>query len=190
MRNRQQFLVALGGNLPSVAGTPAQTLRAALTALEQSGVSAEAVSPFYNTPCFPAGAGPDYVNAAAQLSYDGTPETLLHRLHDVEAQFGRERVERWGRRNLDLDLIAAGSEVLPDPETYANWRALPPDLQTSRTPDQLILPHPRLQDRAFVLIPLADIAPNWRHPVLNLTVKEMLEALPEKDKSEVTPVHE
>ncbi|WP_299847088.1 2-amino-4-hydroxy-6-hydroxymethyldihydropteridine diphosphokinase [uncultured Roseovarius sp.] len=185
MGNDQQLLIALGGNLPSQVGPPALTLRAALQQLERAGIEIKTVSRFYSTPCFPPGAGPDYVNAAAQVAYRGPVENFLQKLHATEAQFGRERVERWGRRTLDLDLIAAGQLVHPDIDTHTTWRSLPPDQQTVKTPDRLILPHPRLQDRAFVLVPLAEIAPEWCHPVLNLSVAQMLAALPEKDKSEV-----
>lgn len=185
MENNQQFLIALGGNMPSDAGTPLETLRAALSMLAQSGASVDAASRFFRTPCFPPGAGPEYVNAAACISFGGTAASLLGLLHDIEAEYGRERVQRWGRRTLDLDLIAAGSDVLPDIETYNKWRELPPELQTKRAPNQLILPHPRLQDRPFVLVPLADIAPDWHHPVLNLSVTQMLASLPDTEKAEV-----
>ncbi|QIE46955.1 2-amino-4-hydroxy-6-hydroxymethyldihydropteridine diphosphokinase [Pseudohalocynthiibacter aestuariivivens] len=179
------FLIALGGNLPSSAGPPEQTLRDALAILGKWGCSVVCVSEFYQTPCFPQGAGPDYVNAAARIDYDGTPSELLAVLHRVEAEFGRERVQRWGRRTLDLDLIAVGDLVLPDALIFAHWHDLPPEDQICATPDQLIVPHPRLQDRAFVLVPLADIAPDWCHPVLRRTVSEMLNALPAQARGEV-----
>ncbi|WP_324751496.1 2-amino-4-hydroxy-6-hydroxymethyldihydropteridine diphosphokinase [Roseovarius sp. Pro17] len=172
------ILVALGGNLPSEVGSPADTLRVALGALADEGAQVLAVSAFYATPCFPAGAGPDYVNAAARLAMNASPDEVLAMLHRIEARFGRERVQRWGRRTLDLDLIAYGAQVLPDVQTYAEWRALPPATQEQRAPDRLILPHPRMHERAFVLIPLADVAPDWRHPVLGVTVREMVARLP------------
>ncbi len=189
MRKTGQALIALGANLP-FAGEPADaTLRAALAALAEGGVPVVAVSRFFATPCFPAGAGPDYVNAAAVVEAgENDPAALLARLHAVEARFGRERVQRWGMRTLDLDLLAMGDSVLPDPQAQDDWRALPPEAQIGTTPDRLILPHPRLQDRAFVLVPLADVAPDWVHPRLGLTVRQMLEALPAADRDAVKPL--
>ena len=141
------------------------------------------ISPLYQTPCFPAGAGPDYVNAAAivTLRHGIDPAALLALLHRAEAEFGRVRMTRWAGRTLDIDLLALGDSVLPDAQTQSLWRSLPPAEQRRKTPDDLILPHPRLQDRAFVLVPLADVAPHWRHPLLGLTVLEMLAALDPAD---------
>ena len=101
---------------------------------------------------------------------------------------GRERVQRWGQRTLDLDLIASGDLVLPNGEIHQYWRDLPLEQQMSTAPDQLVLPHPRMQDRAFVLVPMAKIAPDWVHPVLKQSVLEMLDALPEQDKDAVKPL--
>ncbi len=184
----QEFLIALGGNMPSLAGDSAATLAAALDQMAEVGITVTAASRFYATPCFPAGAGPDYVNAAAVLSFEGTPQELLTRLNAVEAAFDRQRIARWGQRTLDLDLIAAGDTVLPDADIQARWRTLPPEDQIATTPDQLILPHPRLQDRAFVLVPLADIAPGWTHPILGQSVAKMLSNLPADEVAAVTPL--
>lgn len=181
----KSHLVALGGNMPSAKGESVETLRAALDRIASSGCELLAVSRFYRTPCFPPGAGPDYVNAAAMIACDAAPEAVLNLLHRVEAEFGRERVKRWGQRTLDLDLIGAGDAVLPDLATYQAWHDLAPDAQQSEAPDRLILPHPRMHERAFVLVPLADVAPEWRHPVLGRTVVEMRDALPDDALAEV-----
>ena len=90
---------------------------------------------------------------------------------------GRERKVRWGPRIIDLDLLAADDFVLPDSDTYAHWRDLSADDQLDNAPKNLILPHPRLQDRAFVLLPLCDIAPDWCHPVSGLSVRQMCKQL-------------
>ncbi len=181
-------LIALGGNLATKTGTPEVTLQLAVAQIEAEIAPVMAVSRFYRTPCFPAGAGPAYVNAALAVTTALPAPEILRRLHIIESRHGRERVQRWGMRTLDLDLIALGDVVLPDAGIHTAWRALPPDLQKMRAPDTLILPHPRMQDRAFVLVPLADVAPDWTHPVLGLTVMQMLSALPQADLTEVVPL--
>jgi 2-amino-4-hydroxy-6-hydroxymethyldihydropteridine diphosphokinase len=113
---------------------------------------------------------------------------LLERLHRVESDFDRLRETRWGSRTLDLDLIAVGDAILPDEATYRRWLNLPPEQQVKQAPQHLILPHPRLQDRGFVLVPLADVAPDWVHPVLNLSVRQMAAALPQEARDEIRPL--
>lgn len=182
------WMLALGGNLPSTAGTPVETLGAALKLLENKGVRVAAVSRFYETPCFPAGAGPDYVNAAALVESPLKAVELLAVLHEIEAAFGRERHSRWAGRTLDIDLLGGGDLVAPDLTTYEEWRDLGLDKQRVLAPEELILPHPRLQDRAFVLVPLSDVAPDWQHPVSGLKVSEMLSELPDSDRKAVVPL--
>lgn len=185
---RQTVTIALGSNEASPAGQPLPTLVAALAALPEQGLLLRRISRFFATPCFPAGAGPDFVNACATLHSDAAPERVLDRLHAVEARFGRQRLSRWSARPLDLDLVAIGDAVRPDRAGFEQWRALPPEAQQETAPDRLILPHPRLQDRAFVLVPLMDIAPDWCHPVLGQTVRDMVEALPKSERQAVVPL--
>ncbi|GAA6178258.1 2-amino-4-hydroxy-6-hydroxymethyldihydropteridine diphosphokinase [Sulfitobacter pacificus] len=184
------MLLALGANLTSNVGAPEITLRAALKLLKLNGATIRAKSALYSTPAFPAGNGPDYVNAAARISAPWDAAQALAVLHDIEAEFGRTRETRWGQRTLDLDLIAFGDQVLPDRQTYKEWRDLPADAQRTTVPQELILPHPRLQDRAFVLVPLADVAPDWVHPVLKLSVTEMRDALDPADLAAVRVLSE
>lgn len=178
-------IIALGSNLKSSSQPVDAALTSALALLADESLAVLENSSFYHTPAFPPGSGPDFVNAAAVLETGLDAEAVLARLHDVEERLGRRRRERWGPRVIDLDLLAHGDAVFPDEETVRHWMDLPPDQQMSRAPDRLILPHPRLHERAFVLIPLAEIAPDWRHPVLQQTVAEMAAALPKAARDEV-----
>ncbi|WP_306798967.1 2-amino-4-hydroxy-6-hydroxymethyldihydropteridine diphosphokinase [Rhodobacter flavimaris] len=177
------FLVAVGSNLPSQTGSSAETVRSALTNLPAEGLHLAAVSRFHRSPAFPAGSGPDFVNACAVVRGEMGAVEALAALHRVEEALGRSRTHRWEARKIDLDLLAMGDAVLPDLATFTRWTSLPLEAQMREVPDQLILPHPRMADRAFVLIPLAEIAPRWRHPVSGKTVAEMAAALPEAEKA-------
>ncbi|WP_420568550.1 2-amino-4-hydroxy-6-hydroxymethyldihydropteridine diphosphokinase [Thalassovita sp.] len=189
MQNTDQVVVlALGSNQSLDGQGPEQLLRLALAKISASGVRVLRTSRFYETPCFPAGAGPDYVNAVVVVDTRQEPGPLLELLHKVEANLGRQRDRRWGARTVDIDLIAHGQRVLPDVAVFRTWLELPLDRQQTEAPQQLILPHPRLQDRAFVLVPMLDVAPDWSHPVLNQTTRQLCESLPKIARDEVKPI--
>ncbi len=186
----KQSLVVFGGNLPLDDRNPAETILQAARDFAGEGLEIVTMSRVFSTPCFPVGAGPDYANAAALINVASglTARDVLAALHRIEARYGRERSSRWAGRTLDLDLVAMGQQVIPDAQTYAQWRDLSAEDQRRLAPDQLILPHPRLQDRAFVLVPLADVAPDWVHPVLGETVLEMLQRQQKADIEAVKPL--
>lgn len=179
--------IGLGANLPSAHGSPHDTLKLAVKLLETA-VDIAGVSDLFATPAFPEGAGPDYVNGAVSFTSDRDAQSILNALHQIEAQIGRVRDTRWGARAADLDLLFLGDVVQPDPQVQTQWRTMPLVRQVASTPDRLILPHPRLQDRSFVLVPLAQVAPDWVHPVTGLSVAQMRDALRGDDIATVRPL--
>ncbi|MFN3936160.1 MAG: 2-amino-4-hydroxy-6-hydroxymethyldihydropteridine diphosphokinase [Gemmobacter sp.] len=181
-------ILALGANLPVGDQSPSQTIKAAIVALEQAGFAKLRCSRFWRSPAFPAGGGPEFVNACCAAQWADSAEAALAVLHRIESDFGRRRGTRWAARSLDLDLLAVGAEVRPDAAVHDHWRNLPPECQATETPDRLVLPHPRLQDRAFVLVPMAEVAAGWRHPRTGRTVAEMLAALPDGEVAAITPL--
>jgi 2-amino-4-hydroxy-6-hydroxymethyldihydropteridine diphosphokinase len=183
----REAVIALGSNQDFGDFPPKEILTQAIDCLASLGLQPAVASRLYHTPCFPAGAGPDYINAVVRVGVPAqmTALQVLALLHQIEAKFGRARSTRWAGRTLDIDLIALGDEVAPDLAGFRHWQQLPPEAQSRLAPEQLILPHPRLQDRGFVLVPMADVAPDWRHPVLGLTVVQMLAALPDAARAEV-----
>lgn len=181
-------IIGLGSNLASDQGGSGEILQMALKVLAGDRLEIKARSRFYTTPCYPVGSGPDYVNAAALITTDLPAIELLGCLHSVEQSMGRERVLRWGARTLDLDLLAFGDEIAPDLQGYSYWKNLPPEAQVREAPERLILPHPRLQDRAFVLVPMNEIAPDWRHPVTGRSTRQMLADLDPDEIAQILPL--
>jgi 2-amino-4-hydroxy-6-hydroxymethyldihydropteridine diphosphokinase len=187
--NGNLFLVALGANLGATQAQNLRMLRRAIAALSaMDDLHIRAVSGFYATPCFPPGAGPDFVNACISIEGGIGAAAMLARLHRVEAVFGRERSTRWAARVLDLDLLAMGDAILPDAPTQREWMDLPADAQAQTAPQTLILPHPRLHERAFVLVPLADIAVDWVHPVLGESVLALYARLEPDEIAGICPI--
>ncbi len=158
------ILLGLGANLPSPAGPPQATLLAALSELAQHNVHVVAVSPFYRTAPVPVSDQPWFVNAVAVLETTLTPPELLGLLQEIERRFGRVRgPEKNAARTLDLDLLDYQGKVFSTPE--------------------LLLPHPAIHERAFVLLPLRDVAPEWRHPVFGKHVAKLIAKLDEKSRA-------
>lgn len=179
-------LIAMGANLPSATGTALETLEKSLELFPTELLKIDRISKWFSTPAFPAGSGPDFVNGAVKVKTSLSPSEVLAALHRIEASLGRTRENRWAPRLCDLDLIAYDDAVLPDAKTFEHWKSLDLSSQQTDTPDDLVLPHPRMQDRPFVLVPLNEIAPDWCHPVTGITVSEMLSAYSAQELTEIT----
>jgi 2-amino-4-hydroxy-6-hydroxymethyldihydropteridine diphosphokinase len=156
--------IGLGANLPSTVGAPANTIAAAIERLAECG-RVTARSALYRTAPVGYVDQPAFVNAAVLLETEQRPLPLLDALLEIERSFGRDRAPGppKGPRTLDLDLLLYDDLVLDEPE--------------------LTLPHPAMHQRRFVLAPLQEIAPEWRHPVLRRTIAELLTGLPQEDSS-------
>ena len=147
--------IGLGSNL----GDREAAMRAAIEALGKTGgIRVVQVSAFRETAPVGGPPQPAYLNAAAEIETDLRPREILEQLIEIEKDLGRIRAERCGPRVIDLDLLLCEDTVINEPD--------------------LIVPHPRMHERWFVLKPLADIAPDARHPTLDLTVHELLGCLP------------
>jgi 2-amino-4-hydroxy-6-hydroxymethyldihydropteridine diphosphokinase len=153
------ILIAFGSNLPGVTGGSNAALRGAIGLLPGHGVVLEAISGLYETPPVGPGRQGNYVNAVASVSSKHGPAALLTTLARIEILCGRRPGPRWSARVLDLDLLAYGRMV-------AGWRGDIAALRSgNKAVPRLVIPHPRMDFRPFVLRPMIDIAPHWRHPV-------------------------
>ena len=162
------ILIGIGGNLESAQfGPPRDTLTAALAALKEKRIRILARSGWYRTEPVPRSDQPWFVNAVVSLATELGAKDLLNALQATERQFGRVRGELNAPRILDLDILDYQGEVMDT--------------------TSLVLPHPRLHERRFVLIPIAEIAPDWRHPILELTAAQLLARLSSEQQIEHIP---
>ena len=150
----EAVIVALGANLPGAYSSCETLLDAAADRLAQEGMTPVARSGWWRSAAWPDSSAPAFLNGVAIVATGLTPQAVIARLHRLEAAFGRERTARNAPRTLDLDLIAYGRQAFDR--------------------DGLTVPHPRAHERAFVMGPLAQIAPHWVHPVLNRTAAQLL----------------
>ena len=169
MEHDKAILVALGSNLESPEfGAPEQTLEAALGLMPSFGIAVAKRSSWYRSAPVPPSDQPWFVNGVAKVETKAQPVELLAILHSIEERFGRRRVHRNESRILDLDLLAFGRDC-------------------RSVPGGLMLPHPRIAERAFVLLPLRELVGAWHHPITGQTPAEMLEGLSTAQEIQRTP---
>ncbi len=155
--------IALGSNL----GDSLDILQSAVQLLDQTpGIELLARSSWYRTKAV-GPPQPDYLNGCVLLQVQMSPQQLLATLLEIEAKFGRVRQERWGPRTLDLDLLLFDDVVLHSPH--------------------LQIPHPRMRERAFVLVPLAEIAPNWLEPVSGKSIAQLVRQVDASEVCRIVP---
>ncbi|MBT3237935.1 MAG: 2-amino-4-hydroxy-6-hydroxymethyldihydropteridine diphosphokinase [Rhodospirillaceae bacterium] len=165
LRPKGAIIVGIGANLASPEhGAPGDACIAAVQALAEAGLTVIQQSPWYESAPVPVSDQPWYVNGVIEVQTSLSPKDLMGLLAATEQRFGRIRTVRNEARVLDLDLIAYGERV---------------ETGDGEETQALVIPHPRLHQRAFVLLPLADILPDWRHPVTGLGAVEMTAALPD-----------
>ena len=149
-------IVALGSNLSGDFPSSEALLETALARLDQAGLPVLRRSRWWRSAAWPDPSGPEYRNGVAIVEAPPEPRSVLDTLFSIEAEFNRKRAVRNAPRTLDLDLIAHGRTILHD--------------------EALRLPHPRAHERLFVMGPLAEIAPDWRHPLLGLEARKLAAA--------------
>ena len=149
----EAIIVALGANLAGDYPSLEALLEAALAAFLRSGLTVARRSGWWRSAAWPDPAAPAYLNGVAIVGTTSAPRALMAGLLAIEAEFGRRRTEPNAPRTLDLDLIAYGRQVIDRPG--------------------MVVPHPRAHERLFVMGPLAEIAPDWIHPVLGATAAEL-----------------
>ena len=160
----QRIYIALGANLPHpLHGSPETTLAASLNELGRRGIHLRAQSRWYRTAPVPVSDQPWYINGVAEIGTDLDADALLGELHAVEEEFGRVRTIANAPRLIDLDLLDYRGQIAVG------------------GPGKATLPHPRMAARAFVLLPLAELEPQWRHPVSCVPIDALVAALPPED---------
>ena len=181
-------LISYGANIAGPFGNPKETLSVVLDELERQKLEIIQNSGLYSSLAFPDPQEPKYLNGCLELDAKCSVKDLLVQLKQIEIKMGRRKSSRWSSRICDLDILSCGKMVLPSKDIFYQWCKMPIKKQMMTKPSQLLLPHPRLQDRAFVLMPLMEVAPSWIHPVFNLSVREMYDSLPIDKKESVLSI--
>lgn len=173
--------LGLGSNLQIKSMTSGDIVQQSICMIDRLVAPVAARSSLYRTKALHDKTQPDFINAVVEVETDLPAAELLARLHDVERQFLREREKRWSARTLDIDLLVYGDHVLPDRKIWKKLeKSTDPAVTLWGTP---LVPHIRMHRRGFVLLPLAEIASDWFHPVLGKDIRDLTQQL-EKEEIE------
>ena len=185
MTEKKLCWLALGSNLPYRDMEPLQVINSAIDALQDVALDAIKVSGFYQTAPVPTTDQPDFINCVVAGETVHNALEMLDICQSIEMSFGRDRAARWGARTLDIDIIGHDQQIYP---SVAAWRAVAENMAAGTEMPELVLPHPFMHQRAFVLRPLCDLAPEWWHPVLRRTVADLLSVQHEQERTSVVPL--
>ena len=185
MKGTKPCWLALGSNLPHGGLQPLEVIQSAINALKVAGLGRVEVSGFYRTAPVPISDQPDFINCviAGETTYSALE--MLDICQSIELSHGRKRAVRWDARTLDIDIISFNHQVYPSLE---EWRAIADNMKVSTNMPDLVLPHPFMHKRAFVLRPLCDLAPDWRHPVIGISALDLLSDQDEQARKSIVPV--
>lgn len=185
MNKTKPCWLSLGSNLPFQDKQPIDVLKAAIAALGNAGVHSIEVSGFYQTEPVPKSDQPDFINCVVTGATDLLPHDLLAVCQSIEMSYGRKRATRWGTRTLDIDIIDYDQQLYPSVD---EWHAVAVNVSAGTKMPELVLPHPFMHVRAFVLKPLCDLTPDWRHPVYRTTAVGMLLGQPQAGQAGIVPI--
>ncbi|WND01976.1 2-amino-4-hydroxy-6-hydroxymethyldihydropteridine diphosphokinase [Temperatibacter marinus] len=171
MINDSMIIIGLGGNLSYEGARPEITLNRSIEWLSLQDIKVLEWSPFYISRPVPPSGQPDFVNAALQIVTDMSAAELLEVLHQCETKFGRKRSDRWEARSLDLDLLVFKGQILPSLDA---WNSIVENPDPSAFTNDVMVPHPRLHKRSFALTPLLDLWPDFHHPILGVSGRDLL----------------
>ncbi len=177
-----EYVLILGANLPSKFGDIIRTLQMCVDAIKNvASIDLLSESRWYESKSFPDKSKPKFVNIGIKIISTLDPFQVLKIINEIEKGFGRARKNRWDSRVCDIDILYCNKKIIPNRNILKKWMYMKIEEQLIKTPRTLILPHPRIQDRLFFLCPLNELSPNWRHPLLRKTAKEMLDSIPQNE---------
>ena len=185
-----KYVVVLGSNLPSKFGNSAETLKKCVDEIRSHpSIKSLLESNWYISSSFIDEKEPRYVNVGIRFNTNLNPIDLLNYTSGLEKRFGRKREKRWEPRTCDIDILLCNQFILPNKAHFQKWLKLDFSDQIKLSPNELILPHPRLQERTFFLKPLIDLQPDWIHPFLGMKAKEMLDSLPPNELENIKEIN-